>query len=131
MVEPAKRRGRKPKIALVEQVWDAYTHLHNLDLLQESPLVSQSVIQENLNRRKFMAEAQALRLLLGQAADQVIQDTEEIQYLAKTRTFLLRYLEGKKVVEIAEELGISREWCSTKYKKEALRLAVAQFIANL
>lgn len=131
MEKITKRRGRRPKVALVDQVWDAYNHLHNLDLLQESPLVFQEVVQENLNHRKFMPEAQALRLLLGQAADQVIEDTEEIQYLARTRTFLRRYLEGKKVVEIAEELGISREWCSTKYKKEALRLAVAQFIANL
>ena len=44
--------------------------------------------------------------------------------------FLERYLEGKQVVEIAKELGVSREWCSRNYRKEALRLAATQFISH-
>jgi DNA-directed RNA polymerase specialized sigma24 family protein len=47
------------------------------------------------------------------------------------RLFLVRYLEGKKVAEIAEELGVSREWCSKAYRREALRLAGMQFVRSV
>ena len=33
--------------------------------------------------------------------------------------FLERYLAGKSVTEIAQELGVSREWVSRAYGKEA------------
>lgn len=44
------------------------------------------------------------------------------------RVFLERYLEGRKVAEIAEELGVSREWCSRAYRTEAFRLTSMQFV---
>lgn len=43
-------------------------------------------------------------------------------------TFLNGYLAGKKVSEIAKELGVTREWCSRGYRKEAFRLAGMQFV---
>ncbi len=37
------------------------------------------------------------------------------------KMFLQRYLEGKKVSEIAYELGVSREWCSRSYRKDGIK----------
>lgn len=44
------------------------------------------------------------------------------------RVFLERCLEGARISEIAEELGVSREWCSKAYRKQALAQAGMQFI---
>jgi hypothetical protein len=42
--------------------------------------------------------------------------------------FLTGYLAGKSVAEIAQELGVRREWVSRSYRRESLALAIAQFI---
>ena len=46
----------------------------------------------------------------------------------RVRFSLKRFLAGKRVFEIADELGISREQCSRRYRKEAFALAGAQFM---
>jgi hypothetical protein len=51
--------------------------------------------------------------------------------LAGVRLFLDRYLQGKMVAEIAQEPGVTREWCSRSYRKEAFRLAVMQFLRDI
>ena len=45
--------------------------------------------------------------------------------------FLNGYLAGKSVAEIAQELGVSREWCSRNYRREALRLAGMHFVRSI
>ncbi|MDP6550282.1 MAG: hypothetical protein QF659_09450, partial [Dehalococcoidia bacterium] len=42
--------------------------------------------------------------------------------------FLTGYLAGKSVAEIAQEIGVRREWVSRAYRREAMALAIAQFI---
>lgn len=125
---PGKRRERRPKVPLMKEVELAYVHLHDLDWLQECPLAGLPGVQEQVQPQQFMPNAQALRGLLIQAAQQVIQDIEKVPNLAGVRIFLERYLEGKKIAEIARELGVSREWCSRSYRKEAFRLAGMQFV---
>ncbi len=44
------------------------------------------------------------------------------------KLFLERYLEGRTVTEISQELGVTREWVSRAYRKEALALAGKQFV---
>jgi len=44
------------------------------------------------------------------------------------RIFLQRHLEGRKIVEIAEEVGRRRKTVSKSYKKKALKMAAEYFI---
>jgi DNA-directed RNA polymerase specialized sigma24 family protein len=81
-----------------------------------------------MNPRQTMPEAQALRTLLTDAAKQVAQDIADMPSKAGVKLFLERYLDGKTVTEIARELGVSREWCSRAFRKEAFTLAGAQFM---
>ena len=41
--------------------------------------------------------------------------------------FLSGYFVGRSAAEIAWELGVSREWCSRNYRREALTLTGMQF----
>jgi Homeodomain-like domain len=68
------------------------------------------------------------RELLVDAAQRVIRDLGSVPAKARVRLFLERYLEGRTVTEIAQELGVSREWCSKAYREEGLRLAGMQFV---
>ena len=47
------------------------------------------------------------------------------------RVFLVRYLEGKNNVQIAEELGVSREWVGRRFRRQGLALAGNQLIRVL
>lgn len=60
----------------------------------------------------MMPEAQALRGLLIAAANQVIDGVGQVPGKEKVAAFLRGYLAGRSVAEIAQELGVSREWCS-------------------
>jgi hypothetical protein len=126
--DQGKKRGRKPKMPLMKEIELAYGHLHNLDWLQESSLANLPSVHERTHRHNFMPEAQALRELLIEAAQQVIQDITKIPGMESETAFLKGYLAGKKVSEIAKELGVTREWCSRGYRKEAFRLAGMQFV---
>ncbi len=63
-----------------------------------------------------------------QAARQVIADLKTMPDKAQVKDFLEGYLLGKSVTELAQELDVSREWASRRFRKEALGLASAQFI---
>lgn len=130
-VTRGRKRGRKPKIPLMEQVELAYGHLHNLDWLQECGLASLTAVQERVQRHHTMPEAQALRGLLTESALRVIEDIKQVPSMVSLKVFLERYLQGKKVTEIAKELRVSREWCSRSYRKEAFRLAGIQFVRSV
>ena len=62
------------------------------------------------------------------AARQVIPDLKTMPDKAQVRDFLEAYLLGKSVTELAQELDVSREWASRRFRKEAIGLASAQFI---
>jgi DNA-directed RNA polymerase specialized sigma24 family protein len=115
----------------MEQVDQAYVHLHDLDWLQECDLARLPEVQQSIQRHQTMPEAQALRGLLIAAARQVIGDMGEVPGKQGLAAFLKGYLAGRSVAEIAQELGVSREWCSRKYRREALRLAGMQFVRSM
>jgi hypothetical protein len=125
---PASRRGRRPKTPLMEQVEQAYAHLHDLDWLRECDLAGLPEVQEKAQPHQTMPEAQALRDLLIAAARQVARDMGQIPGKEGVAAFLLGYLAGNSVAEIAQGIGVRREWVSRAYRREALALAVAQFI---
>jgi len=125
---PAKQRPQKysspRQPPLRRQILRAYEHLHDLDWLQESPLVDLAAVQRRRNRTSAMADGWALRDLLIEAATRAARDAGEIPTLTRLRRFLEQYLEGKPITEIAADLGVSREWCSRAYRKQALNLAI-------
>ncbi len=63
-----------------------------------------------------------------QAAEQVITDLETVPDKGSMRVFLEGYLRGKSVTELAQELDVTREWASRRFRKEAIGLASTQFI---
>ena len=133
-VEPkpaqGKRRGRPPKTPLMEQVEQAYTQLHDLDWLQECDLARLPAVVDQVQPNQMMPEAQALRSLLIAASNQVIEGIGALPGKEGVTAFLRGYLAGKSVAEIAQELGVSREWCSRNYRREALRLAGMHFVRS-
>ena len=122
------RPGRRPKEPLIKQVEQAYSHLHDLDWLEKSRLAQLPEVQERVDSKHPMPEAQTLRRLLMAAAQQIVQVLSDVPDKAEVRTFLEMYLDGKNVTEIARELGKTREWVSKAYRKEAWTLAGTQFI---
>ena len=67
------RRGRKPKVPLMEQVGEGYARLHNLDWLQECELTKLSAVRQRTQAHEAMPEGQALRRLLIEVANQAAQ----------------------------------------------------------
>ena len=126
-----RRRGRRPKTPLMDQVEQALVHLHDLDWLQECDLARLPEVLEQAQPHQTMPEAQALRDLLIAAARQVVRDMRQIPGKEGVAAFLKGYLAGRPVAEIAQELGVSREWCSRNYRREALRLAGMQFVGSV
>ncbi|MFQ6027443.1 MAG: hypothetical protein ACE5Q6_08125, partial [Dehalococcoidia bacterium] len=129
--QPIRRRGRRPKTPLMEQVEQAYLNLHDLDWLQECELVNLPEVQERIDLRHTMPEAQALRGMLFEAAKQVIRDLATVPDKDGVRIFLEGYLEGRTVTEIAKRLKVRREWVSRAYRKEALTLAGIRFVRSV
>jgi DNA-directed RNA polymerase specialized sigma24 family protein len=115
----------------MEQVEEAYLHLHDWDWLRDSELVGLPEVQQRVNPRQIMPEAQALRGMLFEATRQVIQDLTTVPDKVGVRVFLERHLEGRNLTEIARELGVSREWVSRSYRREAFRLAGMQFVRSV
>jgi hypothetical protein len=62
--EPSRRPGRRPRTPLMNQVEEAYLHFHDWDWLQECDLAKLPQVQQRVNPRQIMPEAQALRGLL-------------------------------------------------------------------
>jgi DNA helicase HerA-like ATPase len=125
---PPRKPGRRPRTPLLDQVEAAYLHLHDWEWLSECELANLPEVQERINHRQVMAEAQALRCLLFEAARQVIQDLDTVPDKVGVKGFLELHLEGRNVTAIARELGVTREWVSRSYRREAFRLAGMQFV---
>lgn len=121
-----RRQQTKPTSVLLRQIVQAYADLHDLDRLDESPLVRLEVVRESVNRLNPMAEARAVRALLLEAARRAALQASDVPTQQPLRHFLEQYVAGKNVTEIAAELGVSREWCSRSYRKQALELAAMQ-----
>ena len=106
----------------------AYARLNDFDWLEKCRLSRLPEIQQRSDSSQVMSRAQGLRGLLMQAARQVITDLETIPDKEPVKVFLEGYLQGKSITEIAQELDVSREWASRRFRKEAIGLASAPFI---
>lgn len=122
---PRARRPR-PRSPLMREFIRAYRYLHDLDRLQDSPLVELDGVRARTNPLSVMAEAKALRAVLVEAATRAASDLAAVPTQAHVRHFLEQYLCGKGISEIAVELGVSREWCSRGYRTQAFELAAMQ-----
>jgi len=120
-----RRRSKKGRL---QQIEDAYTHLHDLDRLGTSDLTRLPEVIERINPMQVMAEGQALREMLLEAARQVLKDISAVPGKSNVHYFLEEYLKGKSVSQIADELGVTRSWCSRAYRKEAFQLTSTQFV---
>jgi len=76
-------------------------------------------------------EQKVLRGLLIPAALQLVETMGPTPGQKGVAAFLHHYLGRKSVANIAQELGVSREWCSRNYRRESLRLAGMQFVAYI
>ena len=63
-----------------------------------------------------------------EVARQVIEDMGTVPDKSGVTVFLERYLAGKSMTEIGQELGVTREWVSRAYRKEGLALCGRQFV---
>ena len=70
-------------------------------------MISLQEVQQRINPRHTMPEAQAPRSLLVEAAQQAVQGIGDVPDMVSMKVFLERYQQSKKVAEIAEELGVS------------------------
>lgn len=122
------RSGRKRKRPLLEQVTDAIRSVHDLDKLQESDLARHPEVKSRADPRHAMAEGRALRELLLEAARLAIQDLEALPRNQDAADFLRMHLKGKSVTEIAQTLGITREWASRGPGTRAFTLACEWFV---
>ena len=123
-----QRRGRKPKALLMRQAQEAYSHLHDMDWLEDCDLRRLPAVQDRVRLAHAMPQGRALRSVLAEAMRRVLADLDGIPANSRVRTFIERYLEGCRVSEIANELGISREHCSRTYRTKAFGLASEQFL---
>lgn len=125
---PPRRRSRRARTPLLDEIEQAYVHLHDMDWLQESNLARLPEVTRHVNLKQAMPHAQALRALLTTAAHKVVKDMNATPDKSKAALFLRRYIEGKSVTEIAREMGVRREWVSRSYRGEAFKLAGEQFV---
>ena len=110
------------------QAQEAFAHLHELDWLEECDLRKVPAVLSRVDPSQTMPQAQALRSLLTDAAERVILDLGDIPKKSHVSLFLQGWLKGKRVSEIARDLGVSREHCSREFRKEAFQLVSEQFL---
>ena len=84
-------------------------------------------IQSRVRRQETMPEGQTLRRLTAEAVDRVAQELSSQPRKSRITGYLQGHVKGAATPEIAEELGVTREWCSRSYAMEALRLVALQF----
>ena len=135
VVEPkAAPQGAKPgrprKVPLRPQVQEAYGKLPNLDWLQECRLAELPELQERVQPHQAMAQGQALRNLLIEAAQQVAGNLIQVPGKTNVSIFLSKYADGKTVSKIAKEMGVTRK-SVYNYREEAFRYATEQFVLLL
>ena len=106
----------------------AYSRLNDFDWLEKSQLSRLPEVREKADSNQVMSRAQGLRGLLMRAARQVITDLETIPDKEPVKVFLEGYLQGKSITGLAQELDVSREWASRRFRKEAIGLASARVI---
>jgi hypothetical protein len=93
-------------------------------------LVKLPAVKERLQANKTMPEGQALRGLLIEATLKAIGDLSSVAAKSNVALFLKKYIEGKKITWISREVGVSREWCTKSYRKEAIKVAAFHFLTT-
>lgn len=80
-------------------------------------------------KKRICAKGFALRDLLRSSIDSVVEETADEQGLLRVHQFLSLFRQGRIVVEISRQLGLSREYVSRVHRREALQLVTAKFMS--
>ena len=99
------------------------------NLLSKLPYI-QKLAREKYFRR-FSPAGFALREVLTQCIDELSEELATEPGQARESRFLLLRPKGFNVTQIAEELGISRSYCSSTIQKRAIKILLAKFTATV
>jgi hypothetical protein len=130
---PQKKRGRKSGDEVLQQVALALKNIQELEYLEESPLVRLPRVRrlsETKYRKAIFPVAFALRLILLESVNQMVDDLGEMPNYQRELGFLQGFIRGMSVAEISRGLGLSREHVTRDIKPKAFRLAARVFLAR-
>jgi hypothetical protein len=128
-----KKRGRKSGEEVLQQVALALKNIQELELLEESPLVRLPAVRrlaETKYRRAMFPAAFALRLILLESVNQMVDDLGEMSNYQRELGFLQGFIRGMSVAEISRGLGLSREHVARTIQPRALNLVARVFLAR-
>ncbi len=123
------RRGPKSFDERVQWVSSALRNLGNLIALEDSPLATLTFVEAAATSysNRLYARGLALRDLLGDALDEIIQETRG-DGLTTISQLLQGIRDRQTLTGIAEELGLSREHVSRVYAKQGFALVTHRFL---
>jgi hypothetical protein len=130
---PQKKRGRKSEEEVLQQVASAVKNLQELEFLEDSPLVRLPAVRrlaETTYLRTMFPAAFALRLILLESVNQMVDDLGEMPNYQRELGFLQGFIRGKSVAEISRGLGLSREHVARTIQPRALNLVARVFLAR-
>jgi hypothetical protein len=114
-----------------ERIWDALKHLDDRSELNTSPLARLAYIQRLAERKykgNILVSGLALRHVLIDCIDRIVEAGKQEPGLEKTCEFLSMVKEGSNITEIGNALGLSRERVAKHYKKKAVELVTDEFL---
>jgi len=103
-----KKRGRKSGEELTHQVALGLKHVQDMERLERNPLArlpAVKILAEEKYREAAIPTGFALRVLLIEAAKNVVRDFEELPGYQREIKFLKAYVNGRSVAEIAGAWG--------------------------
>lgn len=126
-----KKRGRKSGEEVLQQVAAAMKNIQELELLEESPLTRMPAVRrlaETKYQRSMFPVAFALRLILLESVNQMLEDLEDMPNYHRELKFLQGYIQGNSVADISRGLGLSREHVARTVQPRALNLVARVFL---
>jgi DNA-binding NarL/FixJ family response regulator len=128
-----RKRGRKSSDEISHQVVEALKNLQELERLENSPLVQLRAVRqlaETNFRSSLFPGAFALRSMLLETTNALIDDLAEIPGYQRELRFLQLVIQGQTVTEISRGLGLSREHVARTVQPRAMRLMAKMFVSR-
>jgi hypothetical protein len=116
------------------RVWHALRHLDDRSVLNQSPLARLSYIERLANkefRGNILVRGLALREVLVDCIDRIIEQGDSERGLHNTCEFLRLVKEGMSLTAIGKTLGVSREHVTRVYKRKAVELLTEIFLSTI
>ena len=116
------------------RVWHALRHLDDRSILNQSPLARLAHIQRLADkefRGNILVRGLALREVLVDCIDRIIEQGNSERGLHNTCEFLRLAKEGMSLKAISKTLGVSREHVTRFYKKKAVELLTRIFLSTI